>query len=162
MRLQRILNTTFLTLLLAAFVSLAGCTAASAPESEAHDAVAPDAGVEEHGEHEHDGEDGHDTAVRQFIPNGGAVVRITSPANDTTFAPGANVPVAIETVNFSIGEDGNHWHIYVDGDPIMVMGGNTFVLQNLSPGHHEIEVFLSLGTHEDLEQGDSVMIRVAE
>lgn len=70
--------------------------------------------------------------------------------------------MTIETVNFSIGEEGNHWHIYLDGNPIMVMGGTTFVLQNLSPGHHEIKVYLSLETHEDLEQGDSVMIMVSE
>lgn len=104
----------------------------------------------------------HDTAMRQFVPNDGAEVRITAPANGAIIKSSDNVPVTIETTDFTIGEDGNHWHIYIDGDPIMVMGGNTFVLQNLSAGPHDIQVYLSNGHHEDLEQGDSVTILVGE
>jgi hypothetical protein len=84
MRLRRILNIVFLTVLPAGFILLAGCAAASTPGSEAHDATSPEADM---GEMDHDEtEDAHGTAVRQFIPNDGAEVKITSPANDATFA----------------------------------------------------------------------------
>lgn len=106
--------------------------------------------------------DGHGTAMRQFVPNDGATVRIASPANEASFKSSDTVPVIIETMNFTIGEIGNHWHIYLDGSPIMVMGGNIFNLQNLSPGHHDIQVYLSNGRHEDLERGDQVTIMVEE
>jgi len=104
----------------------------------------------------------HGAEGRKFVPNDGAEVHIMSPKNEAVFNHQDGVPVIIATTNFTIGEDGRHWHIYVDGDPIMVMGGTTFVLQDLAPGAHEIEVFLSLGTHEDLQQGDKVSITVAE
>lgn len=106
--------------------------------------------------------DGHGTAMRQFVPNDGATVRIAAPANEASFKSSDTVPVIIETTNFTIGEIGNHWHIYLDGSPIMVMGGNIFNLQNLSVGHHDIQVYLSNGHHEDLEQGDQVTIMVEE
>jgi hypothetical protein len=106
--------------------------------------------------------DDHDTTMRQFAPNDGAEVLISAPANEASFKLGDTVAVTIETTDFTIGEDGNHWHIYLDGTPIMVMGGNTYVLQNLSAGHHDIEVYLSNGQHQDLEEGDKVTIMVKE
>jgi hypothetical protein len=98
----------------------------------------------------------------EFVPNNGAVVHITAPTDGATFKSNDSIPVTIETTNFTIGENGNHWHIFLDGSPIMVMGGNTFVLQNLSAGGHNIEVYLSNGQHENLEQGDKVSIAVEE
>ncbi|MEJ2747477.1 MAG: hypothetical protein P8183_06165 [Anaerolineae bacterium] len=97
-----------------------------------------------------------------FVPNNGAAVHIATPADGSTFKSSKSVLVTIETTNFTIGENGNHWHIYLDGSPIMVMGGNTFVLQNLAAGEHDIEVYLSNGRHENLEQGDKVSITVEE
>ncbi|MCA9875457.1 MAG: hypothetical protein KC441_17420 [Anaerolineales bacterium] len=105
---------------------------------------------------------GHDAEARRFVPNDGAVVHIMSPADGAVYKSSDDVPVMIETTNFTVGDEGKHWHIYLDGSPTMVMGGTSFVLQNLSPGEHEIEVFLSLATHEDLEQGDKVIIVVEE
>jgi hypothetical protein len=107
-----------------------------------------------------DADHGQDDDV--FVPNNGATVHITTPADSATFKSSDSVPVTIETTNFTIGENGNHWHIFLDGNPIMVMGGNTFVLQNLSAGGHDIEVYLSNGQHENLEQGDKVSITVEE
>lgn len=163
MRLRKMGSMIILTFLLAGLVIMAGC---AAPAAEMDDAMSPEAGMGDMEEMDHNEMEGMDhddgTAVRQFIPNDGAAVTIASPADGASFAVDTTVPVTIETVDFTIGEEGNHWHIYLDGNPIMVMGGNTFVLQNLSPGQHDIEVFLSLGTHEDLEQGDSVTITVAE
>ncbi|MCB9419932.1 MAG: hypothetical protein H6667_09015 [Ardenticatenaceae bacterium] len=97
-----------------------------------------------------------------FVPNNGAVVHITAPADGAIFKSSDSILVTIETTNFTIGENGNHWHIYLDGNPIMVMGGNTFVLQNLSAGGHDIAVYLSNGQHENLEDGDKVSITVEE
>ncbi len=104
----------------------------------------------------------HDSALREFTPNNGAAVIITAPADQASFKVGDPVPVTIQTTDFTIGENGNHWHVYLDGNATMVMGGTTYVLTDLSVGHHEIEVFLSNGDHQDLEQGDKVTIMVEE
>lgn len=109
-----------------------------------------------------DGAVDHDATLRHFVPNDGAEVRITSPITGDAYESGASVPVTIETTDFIIGKNGNHWHIYLDGMPIMVMGGETYVLENLEPGEHEIDVYLSLGTHEDLEDGKKITIMVEE
>ncbi len=105
---------------------------------------------------------GHDSEARQFVPNHGAEVHITAPEDGAVYQSSDNVLVKIETTNFVIGEEGKHWHIYVDGSPTMIMGGESYVLKNLSPGAHQIEVSLSLATHEDLEQGDKISITVEE
>jgi hypothetical protein len=98
------------------------------------------------------------------IPNNGAVVRIVSPATGDTFARGEEVLVEIETENFPLGEDGNHWHLYVNGESWgMIMGANnTDVLRGLPAGEHEVFVYLSIATHEDLEDGDAVTIIITE
>jgi hypothetical protein len=94
------------------------------------------------------------------IPNNGAVVNIVSPADGDTFAQGDQIVVEIETENFVLGEDGNHWHLYVNGESWgMIMGANnTEVVRGLTPGQHEISVYLSIYTHEDLEDGDAVTV----
>lgn len=110
---------------------------------------------EEHGEHEHEGE--------ERIPNpDGATITILSPADGATFAEGEEVLIEVEVENFALGEDGNHWHVYVDGSSWgMVMGGNTSeALRGLEPGTHEIETYIAGGDHIDFEDGDSVTITV--
>ena len=63
-----------------------------------------------------------------------------------------------------MGEDGNHWHVYVNGSSWgMVMGRNTSeIVRGLEPGEHQIEVYLSLESHEELEDGDGVTITIVE
>ena len=98
------------------------------------------------------------------IPNeGGASITITSPQAGDTFNTLDQVIVEVEVENFELGGN-NHWHVYVDGTSYgMVMGGNTDqALPGLEPGEHEISVFLSIETHEEYEDGDSVMIVVEE
>lgn len=114
----------------------------------------------DHQDATHTERDGHGDR----IPNNGAVVRIISPTAGETFAYGDQVVVEIETENFPLGEDGNHWHLYVNGDSWgMVMGANNSdVLRGLAPGEHEISVYLSIATHEDLAEGDAVMITVTD
>lgn len=98
------------------------------------------------------------------VPNEGAVIRLVSPTEGAVFHAGDEIRIQIETENFTLGEEGNHWHFYVDGEsPQMVMGGmNEAILRDLAPGTHEISVFLSRGDHADLEEGDSVTIIVAK
>jgi hypothetical protein len=50
-----------------------------------------------------------------------------------------------------------------EGGEIMVMGGNTDQpLRNLAPGEYDVNVKLSTGAHEDLQEGDTVTITVEE
>jgi hypothetical protein len=103
----------------------------------------------------------HDEAA---IPNNGAVIRIISPEDGAVFNAADEVLIQVQVENFALGEDGNHWHVHLDeGSEIMVMGGNTDQpLRNLTPGEHTIEVMLSNGDHQNLEEGDSVTITVEE
>jgi len=158
-------------LFLFVFAALSACSASSASsEMTGMDSATEDMADMDHTDMDHTDMDHTDSMAgmdhgaegRKFVPNDGAEVHIMSPKNEAVFTHEDGVPVIIGTTNFTIGEEGRHWHIYVDGDPIMVMGGTTFVLQDLAPGAHEIEVYLSLGTHEDLQQGDKVSITVAE
>lgn len=116
-------------------------------------------GTEHEGEHVDD--EGADV-IR--VPNQGATIRLLSPADGTTFKAGEEVVVEIEVENITLGDSGSHWHIYVDGSSWgMIMGNNmNEVVRGLEPGAHEIAVYLSLETHEELEDGDSVRITVEE
>ncbi len=111
-------------------------------------------------EHEHEHGDEHSR-----IPNeGGATITILSPEEGATFSNLDQVLVEVEVENFELGEDDNHWHVYVDGVSFgMVSGGNTDqALPGLEPGEREISVFLANGSHEEFEDGDSVTIVVEE
>jgi len=105
---------------------------------------------------------GHDHGER--IPNGGAAVRIVSPTDGALFEKGSDVRVEIEYDNFKLGEDGNHWHVYVDGKSArMIMGKMTeAVFRDLEPGQHEISTYLSVGSHEELRDGATVTITIVE
>lgn len=117
-------------------------------------------GDHEEGEPEHD-----DSETHERIPNeNGAAVHIVAPAAGDVFQHGDQIIVEIETENFDITQEGYHWHVFVDGKSWgMVMGGNADQpLNGVEPGEHEIAVFLSIPTHEEYEEGDSVTITVEE
>ena len=139
---------------------LAACSSSGGAEP----AVTED---EEHegDDHEEDEDHDHNDHAEDRIPNeGGATITITSPEDGATFSTLDQVLVEVSVANFDLGADGNHWHVYVDGVSYgMVMGGNTDqALPGLEPGEHEISVFMSIGSHEEYEDGDSVMIMVEE
>jgi hypothetical protein len=74
------------------------------------------------------------------------------------------VIVEVATENFPLGENNNHWHVYVNGASWgMIMGGNgDYPLSGLEPGTHEIAVYMSIATHEEYATGDSITITVSE
>jgi hypothetical protein len=116
-------------------------------------------------DHEHEegaGEPGRGDIV--MIPNDGASILITAPGGNATFSPDEDVLVEVMVENFALGEEGNHWHVYVDDVSYgMVMGGRTDqALRGLEPGEHTISVYLSNGGHEELMEGDSIIIEVKE
>lgn len=96
------------------------------------------------------------------VPNKAASIHIFSPNEGATFSEGDEVRVEVEVDQFALGEDGNHWHVYVDGVSWgMVTGGRTNeVLRGLEPGEREIEVYLTGGDHIELEEGDSINISI--
>ena len=99
------------------------------------------------------------------IPNeNGAAIRIISPTRGSNFAFGEQVIVEVATENFPLGEENNHWHVYVNGASWgMIMGGNEdYPLSGLEPGTHEIAVYMSIATHEEYATGDSITITVSE
>ena len=116
-------------------------------------------------EHEEDEDHDHNDHAENRIPNeGGATISITSPEDGATFSTLDQVLVEVAVENFELSEDGNHWHVYVDGVSYgMVMGGNTEqALPGLEPGEHEISVYMSIGSHEEYEDGDAITIMVEE
>ncbi|NJN53622.1 MAG: hypothetical protein HC804_02010 [Anaerolineae bacterium] len=165
---------TALIALVAALFLLAACNSSGGQEPAAEDTHSEEDDhhedddhhdEDEEGDHEHEGEEHDDSEPHARIPNeNGAAVHISAPANGDTFKHGDQIIVEIETENFDITEEGYHWHVYVDGESWgMVMGGNAdHPLNGVEPGEHEISVFLSIPTHEEYEDGDSVTITVEE
>jgi hypothetical protein len=158
---------TVILILILVFATACGLSPA-APEQPAgtSEHAVENQGDEEHAmEHQGDAEhamehDEHDSGAR--IPNNGAVIRITAPEDGAVVKAGDDLVVEVETENFVLGEDGNHWHIYVDGESYgMIEGGDLdYVLRGLEPGQYEISAYLSTGTHEELEEGSSITITV--
>jgi hypothetical protein len=140
-----------------AAVGLAACSPSGAGGDEP-DVETPEAG---HGAGEEHEEGAVDHSASR-IPNDGAAIRIVSPADGEVFGVADEVLVAVETENFDLAAEGNHWHVYVDGVSYgMITGGDAdHALRNLEPGEREISVYLSVGSHEELEEGDVVVIQV--
>jgi nucleotide-binding universal stress UspA family protein len=117
---------------------------------------------------EHDSENADEHAeeheAMERIPNEGALIRIVSPEEGSSFTSGKDILVEVEIENFELNVDGSHWHVYVDGTSYgMVVGDTTRqVLRNLEPGEHEITAYLALGTHEELEDGGRIHVTVTE
>lgn len=96
------------------------------------------------------------------VPNEGAVIHIVSPQDGNTFEEGGEVKVEIECYNFELGQYGNHWHLYVDGQsPRMIVGkSKKVILRDLKPGQYQISAYLAVGSHTELEDGTTVTITI--
>jgi len=100
------------------------------------------------------GEHGH------RLPADGATIRIVSPEDGATLS-GRSITVKVETANFTLG-NGNHWHVYVDGNERGMSQGNsdTQVVSDLEPGEHEIEAVLSNSEHQELDAADHIIVHL--
>jgi hypothetical protein len=149
-----------LTLGLFTFLMLA-ITAACAPAATPAPTTAPTEAMQMEHSDETPAADDHEHSD-ETIPNNGAVVRIVAPEDGATIS-GNEVEVKIEVEHFTLGENGQHWHVYVDGSgAAMVTGTDTSqVLHGLEPGDHEIKVTLANGEHVELEEGATIHITVS-
>jgi hypothetical protein len=100
----------------------------------------------------------HDHGER--IDANGALVKIIAP-KDGEVLDRDNVIVRVETTNWPLGEEGHHWHLYVNGQEQGMSQGNAPALQarDLQPGGNLIEVTLSNELHQELDATDKIMIR---
>lgn len=168
-------NLIAILLLLGALCLLAACAPAgsepAADETEMENMEGMDHD-EDTAEHDKMAEAGHDHPSHEHnhkcdierIKNNGASIEIVSPQTGDRFAVGEQVVVEVEVENFELGVEGSHWHVYVDGSSWgMVLGGNLDQpLTGFSPGQHTIETYLANGDHEELIEGDSIMILVEQ
>lgn len=142
-----------------AIPALLVATACAAPADPATESIE----IMDHEEVEHEDEhEREDLHVR--IPNDGAVIEIVAPADGAVFAAGEDVVVEVAIRNFTLNQDGSHWHVYLDGESYGMVVGETFtqVLRGLQPGQHTLSAFLANGHHAELEDGAEVMISITE
>ena len=102
---------------------------------------------------------GHDQSER--IAANGAAVKIVAPQAGAVLHD-SNAIVRVETVNWPLGEEGRHWHLYVNGKNQGMSQGNSPALQarDLLPGENMIEVVLSNQLHQELDATDKVTVQV--
>lgn len=101
---------------------------------------------------------GHDHGER--IDANGAAVKITAP-QDGEVLDQPTVIVRVETTNWPLGEEGHHWHVYVNGKEQGMSQGNSPALQarDLQPGENVIEAVLSNELHQELNATDTITVR---
>jgi hypothetical protein len=101
--------------------------------------------------------DEHDHGDR--IPANGASVKIIAPQNGDVLERD-NIIVRVETTNWPLGEEGHHWHLYVNGKEQGMSQGNAPALQarDLQPGDNLIEVTLSNELHQELDTVDTITV----
>lgn len=151
MKKQTPILTFLLALFLLVFAAACGGTTSGGDANDDHDnGLTSD---------EHEDEEEHEEGR---VPNNGAVIQIVSPADGATFSSSDSIVVEVEVTNFTLGENGSHWHVAVDGVSYGMVTGtaNDTILRGLEPGEHLIEAILANGEHQDLQDGDSITITV--
>jgi hypothetical protein len=73
------------------------------------------------------------------------------------------VIVRVETTNWPLGEEGHHWHLYVNGKEQGMSQGNSPALQarDMQPGENVVEATLSNELHQELDAIDKITIHYA-
>ncbi len=147
-------------------LALAACSGAAN-----NTGVEPAAGEEmdnmeemEGSEHDEDADHDHEHEETERVDNAGATIQILSPADGRRFGSDEDVVVEVEVTNFALGEEGNHWHVYIDGVSWGMVTGQTTtqVLRGIDPGEHELAVYMAGGDHIDLAEGDAITITIGE
>ena len=102
----------------------------------------------------------HHHAQGNRIEAGDALVKIVSP-QDGDVLKSNSVIVRVETLNWPLGEEGHHWHLYVNGAEQGMSQGNSPALQarDLRPGENTIEAVLSNDLHQELNATDMIVVR---
>lgn len=86
-------------------------------------------------------------------------IRIVKPlGSDVVY--GSQVSVSVETQNFELNADGQHWHIWVDGQLVMMVYGPTALI-DVAPGAHEICAIMGDANHADLGIPAGIAVSVA-
>jgi hypothetical protein len=100
----------------------------------------------------------HDHGER--IDANGAAVKIIAPQHNAVLDRDT-VIVRVETTNWPLGEEGHHWHLYVNGKEQGMSQGNSPALQarDLQPGDNIIEAVLSNDLHQELNATDMIAVR---
>jgi hypothetical protein len=88
------------------------------------------------------------------------VIRIVEPGEGEVVY-GEQLAVTVETENFEINEEGNHWHIWVDGQLQIMLYGPTAVI-NVAPGTHEVCAIMADGNHLDQGMPAGIRLTVAQ
>ena len=151
----------YISILLVLFIAaFAACSSSSDEDETEHETESGETEEVEHEEGDEHDEEEHEDQER--VANDGSSIVITSPETGATFGTGEEVTVDVEVQQFALGEDGNHWHVYVDGTSWgMVVGGRTTeTLRGLESGLHKVEVYLTGGDHVELQDGDTIDITV--
>ena len=119
----------FITILLVLLlVTFAACSSSSS-ESEAENEM--ESGEMEEMEHEEGDEHSEEEHEKEHteeerVANDGATIAVTAPESGTTYGSGEEVTIEVLVEQFTLGEEGNHWHVYVDGTSWgMVVGDRT-------------------------------------
>ncbi|MBI1279545.1 MAG: hypothetical protein GC179_15570 [Anaerolineaceae bacterium] len=84
-------------------------------------------------------------------------VRIVEPTSDVVY--GSAVTIQIQTNNFDVNANGQHWHLWVNGTLTgMVYQPNAVI--DLAPGDYTICASLGNSTHADIGMPDGIRLRV--
>jgi hypothetical protein len=102
----------------------------------------------------------HHHAQGNRIDAGDALIKIASPQDGAVLKSNSAI-VRVETLNWPLGEQGHHWHLYVNGAEQGMSQGNSPALQarDLQPGENTIEVVLSDELHQELNAMDTIVVR---
>ncbi len=87
-------------------------------------------------------------------------IRITEPATGSTIY-GRQVAVTVAVQNFEISPNGQHWHVWVDGQLQMMVYGPTALI-NVAPGTHEICAIMGDANHLDIGIPAGISITVVD